>query len=776
MATSLGRLYVDLLMKTGSFETDAGRAARVAEKRAREIEKAFDRSMGKVTGGLAKAGAAVVGFVAAYGIAEKSIRGFFDAVNNADKLDELSNRLGVSVEQLSTLSFVAERTGGDLDMLATALPKLSKQIVAAGDESSKAAGLFKALGVEIKDAEGNLRSADDVLLQVADGFKELQNDTLEQALAMELFGKSGAELLEFLNLGSDGIETMQGRARELGGELSGNTATAAAKFNDLLQDLRTLLQGSGRDILEQVLPPLNSFVGTLVKSYQEGGLAAEAVDTLAGALGRLAIMFDFAVQSADGWREVQRNIGLRGLFDEGSVFGGLEKVEQALARGQTQLDDLIARQEAAAVARASGRTTAPVVSEGIDFSRGAPLTPEQRRQKERNVGAWLAGTADTDKPKRTGGGRSRAPEISDAAREAERLQELFASLSARSDEDIARMQEQLRIGGEVGEAWRVAYEIQNGELAKLLPQQQQDLLAKAQQRDALREQIDLSEELREKDKRADDYIAALEEEALRLGMSNEQLALRNALQEADVELTSERGQKIAQLVEYISSETAAMERVTAVMDEFRTGFSDAITDFVTGSKSAKDAFRDFFDDLHKRIIQMIADQWMEQLFGQMGTTGAGSTGGGWLSNLFGGLFGNGTGGGTAAGSSGGSIWGNIIGQAAGSGGAASGGGGFWSTLFGSIFGGGRAYGGPVSGGRMYEVNERGMPEMLHVRNKQMLLMPPNVNGMVRPMSGGGGSVGQTNNFYLSAPTDPRTQQQIADKTGFTAQRAMNRNR
>ena len=774
MATSLGRLYVDLLMKTGSFETDAGRAARVAEKRAREIEKAFDRSMGKVTGGLAKAGAAVLGFVAAFGIVEKSIRTFFDAVNRADRLDELSQRLGVSVEQMSTLGYVAERTGGDLDMLVTALPKLSKQIVAAGDESSKAAGLFKALGVEIKDAEGNLRSADDVLLQVADGFKELQNDTLEQALAMELFGKSGAELLEFLNLGSDGIETMQGRARELGGELSGNTASAAAKFNDLLQDLRTLLAGMGNDILDKVLPPLTQMVTGLIDSYKEGGVAAQAVDTLAGALGRLVIMFDFAVQSAEGWREVQANLGFGGLFNEGSVAGGFDKVEQALARGQTSLDQLVARQEAAAAARASGRTTAPVVSEGIDFSRGAPLTPEQRRQKERNVGAWLAGTADTDKPKRTGGGRSRSPEISDAAREAERLQELFASLSARSDEDIARMQEQLRIGGEVGEAWRVAYEIQNGELAKLLPQQQQDLLAKAQQRDALREQIDLSEELREKDKRADDVLAALREESETLGLSHKDWEIYNRLKQAGVEIDSQLGQQIAQTTSQLYDQREAMNRQIDAMDQFRDAAADSLSEFVLGTKSAEDALKDFFDTMHEYIIRAIAQRWMDQLFGPQGTNGQGSAGGGVVGNWFAALLGNGSGGGNAAASSGGSIWGDLIGQAGASGSAS--GGGFWSNLFGSLFGGGRAHGGPVSGGRIYEVTEGGMPEMLHVRNKQMLLMPPNVNGMVRPMSGPGGGVGQTNNFYLSAPTDPRTQQQIADKTGFAAQRAMNRNR
>jgi hypothetical protein len=70
-----------------------------------------------------------------------------------------------------------------------------------------------------------------------------------------------------------------------------------------------------------------------------------------------------------------------------------------------------------------------------------------------------------------------------------------------------------------------------------------------------------------------------------------------------------------------------------LMDDFRRGASDALSDFVTGAKSAKDALKDFFDELAAQITKAIADKWIQQLFGQQGTNGSGTSGGGWISAI-----------------------------------------------------------------------------------------------------------------------------------------------
>lgn len=101
-------------------------------------------------------------------------------------------------------------------------------------------------------------------------------------------------------------------------------------------------------------------------------------------------------------------------------------------------------------------------------------------------------------------------------------------------------------------------------------------------------------------------------------------------------------------------------------------------------------------------------------------------------------------------------------------------GGMLGGLFSGLFGGGRATGGPVSAGKLYEVNERGRSELLNVGGRQYLMAGQ--NGSVTPSAGAAGAgMAQVNHFHISGPVDRRTQQQIATAAGRGAQQAMARN-
>ncbi len=171
----------------------------------------------------------------------------------------------------------------------------------------------------------------------------------------------------------------------------------------------------------------------------------------------------------------------------------------------------------------------------------------------------------------------------------------------------------------------------------------------------------------------------------------------------------------------------ANPEVVRTLDTIRRAGTDAFTDFVTGAKSAKDAFRDFMDSIAQMITRAIAEQWMTKLFGQFGTSGAGTSGGGFLASLLGGLF-----------------------------------------------GGGRAIGGPVSGGRVYQVNERGAPEIYTAGGKQFLLAPR--DGRVTPATAAaGGRMSQINQtFVVNGTPDRMTRQQMLRAAGAETSRAVRR--
>src|SRR5690606_17235269 len=99
----LGSLYIDLVARTGKFETDTGRAARLAERRAREIQRSFDR----MTSGINRAFASVgVGLsVAAVG------RFISDTLEMGDQLAKAAQSAGVTGEAISELSYAAKLSG-----------------------------------------------------------------------------------------------------------------------------------------------------------------------------------------------------------------------------------------------------------------------------------------------------------------------------------------------------------------------------------------------------------------------------------------------------------------------------------------------------------------------------------------------------------------------------------------------------------------------------------------------------------------------------------------
>jgi uncharacterized phage infection (PIP) family protein YhgE len=210
----------------------------------------------KVNGVLAGLGAALsLGALAAAGKA---------ALDTADSLSKLSQKTGISVESLSLLKPIAEQSGTSIEGLANGIKKLSTAMVEAAGGSKEQAESFSRLGVSVKDASGQLRPTEDVLLDLADAFAAMPDGAEKSALAVKIFGKSGVELIPFLNQGRAGIEQLKQKFKELGLEISGDTAKAAEKFNDTLDTVKQALHGVAMKVAEAALPALQSMADTLV--------------------------------------------------------------------------------------------------------------------------------------------------------------------------------------------------------------------------------------------------------------------------------------------------------------------------------------------------------------------------------------------------------------------------------------------------------------------------------------------------------------------------------
>jgi hypothetical protein len=192
------------------------------------------------------------------------------ALDTADNLAKLSQKTGLSVESLSVLRPIAEQAGTSLEGLAKGLQKLATAMVEAAGGSKEQVESFSRLGVAVKDAAGQLRPTEEVLLDLADAFAAMPDGAEKSALAVKLFGKSGVELIPFLNQGRAGIGQLKQKFKELGLEISADTARAAEKFNDTLDTVKQALQGIAMRIAEAALPALQRLADALVVLASHG--------------------------------------------------------------------------------------------------------------------------------------------------------------------------------------------------------------------------------------------------------------------------------------------------------------------------------------------------------------------------------------------------------------------------------------------------------------------------------------------------------------------------
>lgn len=195
--------------------------------------------------------------VAAAAFAVKSAGAFKELGGEVKGLSRLT---GDTVEQSSELRFAAHETGIEYASLTTGIRTLEKHLVANDDAA-------KALGITYRDASGNLLPFHTTLDAIANRFADMPDGAEKTALAIQLFGRSGATLIPFLNKGSSGLAEMADEAERLGLVLDESAIATVSDATKATRDWESALQAVEVAIGEKTLPVL-----TTLKEIGAGGL------------------------------------------------------------------------------------------------------------------------------------------------------------------------------------------------------------------------------------------------------------------------------------------------------------------------------------------------------------------------------------------------------------------------------------------------------------------------------------------------------------------------
>lgn len=242
-AIRAGRAFVELF----ADDTKLVRGLRAAERRLKAFGESV-QSIGKTTMGI---GAAIVG----------PIVGAAAAFNEAgSRLDDMSQRTGISVEALSELGYAAQLSGSDLETLEGGVRKMQKFLASAAEGSTGATQALAALGLTVAELQG--LSPDQQFEKLADRIAKISDPAMRTAAAMEIFGKTGTNLLPLMQNGAAGIQAFRKEAQQLGLVMSTEDAQAAAAFGDALDQLWAVLKSGVFAIGGAVAPLLTDLAQT----------------------------------------------------------------------------------------------------------------------------------------------------------------------------------------------------------------------------------------------------------------------------------------------------------------------------------------------------------------------------------------------------------------------------------------------------------------------------------------------------------------------------------
>jgi hypothetical protein len=177
-------------------------------------------------------------------------------LDQADALAKMSSRTGVSVEMLDKFQQAADLSDTSIDTVQKGLQKLSQNMAAAQNPTSAQAKLFEGLGISVTDANGKLRDSGAVLLDVANKFKAMPDGPEKTALAMQLLGKAGVEMIPMLNMGGDAIDSFKAR-------FSTEFAKAAEAINDAFTEVGREIGRFAMSIVQDAAPAIEWLTGAV---------------------------------------------------------------------------------------------------------------------------------------------------------------------------------------------------------------------------------------------------------------------------------------------------------------------------------------------------------------------------------------------------------------------------------------------------------------------------------------------------------------------------------
>ena len=227
--------------------------------------------------------AAVATTAALYGIAEST-------ADAGDELADLHDRLGIGIEDLSELRFIADQSGVAFTSLSMGIQRMTRRLAEAANGTGEARGAIKELGLDAEYLK-NL-APEDQFDAIAIALSGVSNQSERVRLAMKFFDSEGVSILQLLgDTASEterAFEEMRETAHALGVVWTKDSAEAASDYNDEMDRMKLGLVGIKQTIGLELIPVFNEWISegveALIRFREEGKVDEYAEDIADGVI------------------------------------------------------------------------------------------------------------------------------------------------------------------------------------------------------------------------------------------------------------------------------------------------------------------------------------------------------------------------------------------------------------------------------------------------------------------------------------------------------------
>ncbi|MEQ8605188.1 MAG: hypothetical protein RIB45_17890 [Marivibrio sp.] len=265
----------------------------------------------------------------------------------ADQLAKTSDKLGIGVEELQEYRHAADLAGISQETFDMALQRFTRRTAEAAAGTGVAKDALAALGIRLKDSEGNMRPTGALLEEVADKMTSIEDPAKRVRLAFTLFDAEGVSMVNMLRNGSDAIQGAREEARKLG-LITEEQARAAEAFTDNWTRLKKVVSVTGHAIAGELMPHFSAMLTTvkdlaieakpeIMESLRTGiERAAEVLPGLLGGLWSLAKVMGSVIATLAGL--IDTTIGWEGAAIALAVILGGKVIVAAVLTGKAFFD------------------------------------------------------------------------------------------------------------------------------------------------------------------------------------------------------------------------------------------------------------------------------------------------------------------------------------------------------------------------------------------------------------------------------------------------------